>query len=189
MAENLFFVAGSPALRKARVQAELLANIDVPLLILGDSGTGRELTAHLIHKFSSRSHERFMRVNCAAFPGELLESELFGYERGAFTGALGTKAGKFELCDKGTILLDDVAEMPVSLQARLLRVLEDKQFCRFGCETTVKVDVRILAATNLDVRQALAEKRLHKDLYYRLSAFTVYVPRLSQREDEIALSN
>ena len=181
------FIAASPQMRKIRLQAELLANIDVPVLILGDSGTGKEVTAHLIHKLSARSDQRFLKVNCAALPGELLESELFGYERGAFTGAMRTKAGKFELCDKGTILLDEVAEMPANLQAKLLHVLQDRQFFRLGGETTVEVDVRILAATNVDIQHAIAERRFREDLYYRLSAFTVSLPPLRERRDEIPI--
>jgi len=180
-----FFISVSPLMQKVRLQAELLANIDVPVLILGESGTGKEVTAHLIHKLSARSDRRFLKVNCAALPGELLESELFGYERGAFTGATRTKAGKFELCDKGTILLDEVAEMSANLQAKLLHVLQDKQFFRLGGEATIEVDVRILAATNVDIQQAMAERRVREDLYYRLSAFTIFLPPLRERQEEI----
>jgi two-component system, NtrC family, response regulator AtoC len=180
-----FFISASPLMQKVRLQARLLANIDVPVLILGESGTGKEVTAHLIHKLSSRSNQRFLKVNCAALPGELLESELFGYERGAFTGATRTKAGKFELCDKGTILLDEVAEISANLQAKLLHVLQDKQFFRLGGETTVEVDVRILAATNVNVEQAIAQRRFREDLYYRLCAFTIFLPPLRQRREEI----
>jgi two-component system, NtrC family, response regulator AtoC len=187
LAEDEFFVAASPAMRKVRVQAELLANIDVPVLILGESGTGEEVAAHLIHELSSRSQRRFLKVNCAALPGELLESKLFGYERGAFTGAMRTKAGKFELCNKGTILLDEVAEMSANLQAKLLHVLQDKQFFRLGGESTIDVDVRILAATNVNVHQAIAERRFREDLYYRLSAFTIALPPLRERQEEIPL--
>jgi len=180
-----FFVSASPLMQKVRLQAGLLANIDVPVLILGESGTGKEVTAHLIHKLSARSNERLLKVNCAALPGELLESELFGYERGAFTGATRTKAGKFELCDKGTILLDEVAEMPANLQAKLLQVLQDKQFFRLGGEATIEVNVRMLAATNVNVQQAIADRRFREDLYYRLSAFTIVLPPLRERQDEI----
>jgi two-component system, NtrC family, response regulator AtoC len=180
-----FFVSASPLMQKVRLQAGLLANIDVPVLILGESGTGKEVTAHLIHKLSTRSDQRFLKVNCAALPGELLESELFGYERGAFTGAMRTKAGKFELCEKGTILLDEVAEMSANLQAKLLHVLQDKQFFRLGGENTIEVDVRILAATNVDIHLAMAERRFREDLYYRLSAFTIFLPPLRERQEEI----
>jgi two-component system, NtrC family, response regulator AtoC len=183
--EKDFFVTASAAMQRIRVQAELLANIDVPVLILGESGTGKEVTAQLIHKLSARAGRRFLKVNCAALPAELLESELFGYERGAFTGALRTKAGKFELCEKGTILLDEVAEMPASLQAKLLHVLQDRQFFRLGGETTIEVDVRILAATNVNIQQAMADRRFREDLYYRLSAFTICLPPLRKRREEV----
>jgi DNA-binding NtrC family response regulator len=135
--EGQFFVAASPVMRKVRVQAELLANIDVPVLILGESGTGKEVTAHLIHELSPRSKRKFLKVNCAALPGELLERELFGYERGAFTGATQAKVGTFELCQKGTILLDEIGEMSANLQARLLHVLRDKQFFRLGGDNMI----------------------------------------------------
>jgi DNA-binding NtrC family response regulator len=185
LGEDVFFVAASPAMRKVRIQADLLANINVPVLILGESGTGKEVTAHLIHKLSSRSQQRFLKVNCAALPGELLESELFGYERGAFTGAMRTKAGKFELCNEGTILLDEVAEIPPNLQAKLLHVLQDKQFFRLGGESMIDVDVRVLAATNIDVHEAIVDRRFREDLYYRLSAFTIVLPPLRERQMEI----
>ena len=180
-----FFFSASVRMNKLRMQAELLANIDVPVLILGESGTGKEVIAQLIHKLSARSQRPFLKVNCAALPGELLESELFGYERGAFTGATRTRAGKFELCDKGTILLDEIAEMPANLQAKLLHVLQDKQFFRLGGESTLEVDVRVLAATNVDINQAMAERKFREDLYYRLSAFTIFLPPLRERQEEI----
>jgi two-component system response regulator AtoC len=182
---DLFFVAASTLMRKLRAQAELLADIDVPVLMVGESGTGKEVAARLIHKLSSRAHRRFLKVNCAALPGDLLESELFGYERGAFTGAIRTKQGKFELCDKGTILLDEIAEMPSALQAKLLQVLQDKEFFRLGGEKTIVIDVRILAATNVDIDRAIAERKLREDLYYRLSTFTIQVPPLRERKEEI----
>ena len=187
ISDDMFFVAASPMMRKLRAQAELLAQVNVPVLILGESGSGKEIAARLIHRLSVRSAFRFLKMNCAALPGDLLESELFGHERGAFTGALRTKPGKFELCEKGTILLDEIAEMPTGLQAKLLHVLQDKQFFRLGGERTIDVDVRIVAATNVNIEQALAEKKLREDLFYRLSAFTVHVPPLRQRRDEIPL--
>ena len=185
--EGVFFVAACGAMRKIRLQAEHLAKINVPVLILGESGTGKEVVAHLIHKLSSRSQRQFLKVNCAAFPSELLESELFGYERGTFNGAMRTKQGKLELCNGGTILLDEVAEAPSSLQAKLLRVLHDKQFFRLGGESTIDVDVRMLAATNVNVHQAIRERRLREDLYYRLSAFTIFLPPLRERQEEIPI--
>jgi DNA-binding NtrC family response regulator len=183
--DGQYFVAAGPLMNKIRVQLSVLAGIDVPVLILGESGTGKEIAARMIHKLSTRASSKLMKVNCAALPGELLESELFGYERGAFTGAMRTKAGKFELCENGTILLDEIAEMPAHLQAKLLHVLQDKQFFRLGGESQIEVDVRILAATNVDVGRAMEERKLREDLYYRLSAFTVYLPPLRNRKNEI----
>jgi two-component system response regulator AtoC len=187
LAEDVFFVAASPVMRKLRSQAALVANVDIPVLMLGESGTGKEVMARLIHKLSPRAHRTFLKVNCAAVPGDLLESELFGYEAGAFTGANHAKPGKFELCNKGTILLDEIGEMPPLLQAKLLHVLQDQQFSRLGGRTVIKVDVRILAATNIDIPEALASKRLREDLYYRLNAFTLQVPPLRERKEEIPI--
>ena len=187
LAEDVFFIAASPVMRKLRSQAALVANVDIPVLMLGESGTGKEVMARLIHKLSPRAHRTFLKVNCAAVPGDLLESELFGYEAGAFTGANHAKPGKFELCNKGTILLDEIGEMPPLLQAKLLHVLQDQQFSRLGGRTVIKVDVRILAATNIDIPEALASKRLREDLYYRLNAFTLQVPPLRERKEEIPI--
>lgn len=187
ISDDLFFVAASPIMRKLRAQIELLAQVNVPVLIVGENGSGKEVVARLIHKLSVRSGSKFLKMNCAALPGDLLESELFGYERDPVTGATRTKVGKFELCEKGTILLDDVNEMPLDLQARLLNVMKERQFSRRGSETAIEVDIRILAATNVNIEQALAQKSLREDLYYRLSAFTVQVPPLRQRRDEIQL--
>ena len=143
-------------MRKLRSQAALVANVDIPVLMLGESGTGKEVMARLIHKLSPRAHRVFLKVNCAAVPADLLESELFGYEQGAFTGATHAKPGKFELSNKGTILLDEIGEMPPSLQAKLLHVLQDQQFSRLGSRSVIKVDVRILAATNINIPEALS---------------------------------
>jgi two-component system response regulator AtoC len=184
---DMFFVAASPVMRKLRAQAQLLAQVDVPLLIVGEGGSGKEAIARLIHQLSVRAEFCFRKVNCAALPGDLLERELFGYEPGAFPEATRTRAGKFELSQKGTILLDDIKEMPPNLQAKLLQVLQEKQFSRLGGETRVDADVRIIAATNGNLERALAEKRLREDLYYNLSAFTVHVPPLRQRRQEIPL--
>src|SRR5216683_1446341 len=185
--DDVFFVAASPAMRKIRSQAALVANVDIPVLMLGESGTGKEVVARLIHKLSPRAHRTFLKVNCAAVPGDLLESELFGHEAGAFTGATHAKPGKFELCNKGTILLDEIGEMPPLLQAKLLHVLQDQTFSRLGSRTVVKVDVRILAATNINIPEALANKRLREDLYYRLNAFTLTIPPLRERREEIPI--
>lgn len=187
VADDVFFIAASPAMRKIRSQAALVAHVDIPVLLLGESGTGKEVLARLIHKLSRRAHRTFLKVNCAAVPADLLESELFGYEPGAFTGATHAKPGKFELCNKGTILLDEIGEMPPALQAKLLHVLQDQQFSRLGSRSIIKVDVRILAATNIDIPQALATKRLREDLYYRLNAFTLQLPPLRERKEEIPI--
>src|ERR1051326_1684473 len=187
LADDVFFIAASPAMRKIRSQAALVANVDIPVLLLGESGTGKEVLARLIHKLSPRAHRTFLKVNCAAVPADLLESELFGYEAGAFTGATHPKPGKFELCNKGTILLDEIGEMPPLLQAKLLHVLQDQQFSRLGSRSVIKVDVRILAATNINIPEALANKRLREDLYYRLNAFTMQLPPLRERKEEIPL--
>jgi len=185
LGEETFFIAASAQMRKIRSQAALVANVDIPVLLLGESGTGKEVLARLIHKLSPRAHRTFLKVNCAAVPADLLESELFGYEPGAFTGATHAKPGKFEICNKGTILLDEIGEMPPQLQAKLLHVLQDGSFSRLGSRSVVKVDVRILAATNINIPEALATKRLREDLYYRLNAFTLSLPPLRERKEEI----
>jgi len=187
LADDVFFIAASPAMRKIRSQAALVANVDIPVLLLGESGTGKEVLARLIHKLSPRAHRTFLKVNCAAVPADLLESELFGYEPGAFTGATHAKQGKFEICNKGTILLDEIGEMPPLLQAKLLHVLQDQQFSRLGSRSVIKVDVRILAATNINIPEALATKRLREDLYYRLNAFTLHLPPLRDRKEEVPI--
>jgi DNA-binding NtrC family response regulator len=187
LADDVFFIAASPAMRKIRSQAALVANVDIPVLLLGESGTGKEVLGRLIHKLSPRAHRTFLKVNCAAVPADLLESELFGYEPGAFTGATHAKPGKFELCNRGTILLDEIGEMPPLLQAKLLHVLQDQQFSRLGSRSVIKVDVRILAATNINIPEALATKRLREDLYYRLNAFTLSLPPLRDRKEEIPI--
>jgi two-component system, NtrC family, response regulator AtoC len=187
LGEDRYFIAAGPAMQVVRAQANRVAAVNVPVLILGESGTGKEVIARLLHKLSPRARGTFLKVNCAALPGELLESELFGYEPGAFTGATRSKPGKFELCNKGTILLDEIAEMPPSLQAKLLHVLQDQVFSRLGGRSNITVDVRILAATNVNIKQALADQRLRLDLYYRLNAFTLTLPPLRQRQEEIPL--
>jgi DNA-binding NtrC family response regulator len=187
LADDTFFIAASAPMRRIRSQAALVANVDIPVLMLGESGTGKEVVARLVHKLSPRAHRTFLKVNCAAVPADLLESELFGYEAGAFTGANHAKPGKFELCNKGTILLDEIGEMPPQLQAKLLHVLQDQQFSRLGSRSMIKVDVRILAATNIDIPEALATKRLREDLYYRLNAFTLQLPPLRERKEEIPI--
>jgi two-component system, NtrC family, response regulator AtoC len=179
------FLTASPVMTRIHGYIERFAAVNIPVLLLGESGVGKEVFARRIHRLSSRGHRNFLKINCAALPCELLESELFGYEAGAFTGAVKAKPGMFELCNKGTIFLDEIGEIAPSLQAKLLQVLQDRQFSRLGGRSVVTVDVRILAATNIDIRQALATKRFREDLYYRLSAFTVHLPPLRERTDEI----
>src|ERR1051326_4964450 len=183
--DDLFFLAASPAMKQIRAQAALIAKVDVPVLLLGESGVGKEVLARLIHKMSVRAHRSMVKVNCAALPADLLESELFGYEAGAFTGANKSKPGKFELAHKGTILLDEIGEMSAGLQAKLLHVLQDGSFSRLGGRANITADARVLAATNIDVQKAIAERRLREDLYYRLNAFTLTVPPLRERREEI----
>ncbi len=165
----------------------VLAPVDIPVLILGESGVGKEIVAMLLHKYHTRSENRFLNVNCAALPTELLESELFGYEAGAFTGAMKSKPGKFELANKGTLLLDEIGEMSPQMQAKLLHVLQDGSFCRLGGRSPTKVDVRVLAATNIDMQTAITEKRFREDLYYRLNTLTLVIPPLRERREEIPL--
>ena len=184
---DLWFVASSPAMLKIRRQAVQIAAVDVPVFINGESGVGKEVVARMIHELSPRSENAFVKVNCAALPGELLESELFGYEQGAFTGAVRSKPGKFEIADRGTIFLDEIAEMAPSLQAKLLHVLQDNQFSRLGGRFTIQSDIRVLAATNTPVQEAIRAGRFRKDLYYRLSVFTLYIPPLRERREEIPL--
>ncbi|HET9283367.1 MAG TPA: sigma-54 dependent transcriptional regulator [Candidatus Angelobacter sp.] len=183
--DDLFFLAASPAMKQIRAQAALIAKVDVPVLLLGESGVGKEILARLIHKMSVRAHRSMVKVNCAALPADLLESELFGYEAGAFTGASKSKPGKFELAHKGTILLDEIGEMSAGLQAKLLHVLQDGSFSRLGGRANITADARVLAATNIDVQKAMAERKLREDLYYRLNAFTLTVPPLRERREEI----
>jgi two-component system, NtrC family, response regulator AtoC len=184
-AGKLHFVSSSPEMLRVRKQVEKVAGFDIPVLILGETGTGKEVLARLIHSRSSRAASPFLKVNCAALPDGLLESELFGYERGAFTGAVTSKPGKFEMCHQGTILLDEIGDMPAHLQAKLLHVLEDKCYFRLGGHDLIHVDVRILAATNVDIREAIKSQKLREDLYYRLNSFAIQVPPLRSRRDEI----
>ncbi len=184
---GVYFFSATPQMRQLRAQATQVARFDFPVLLLGESGSGKEVLAQLIHKYSERAHRTFLKVNCAAVPSELLESELFGYEPGAFTGATRSKPGKFELCNKGTLLLDEIGEMSPALQAKLLQVLQDGQFSRLGGRNTVQVDVRVLAATNINMSQAIAQKTFREDLYYRLNSFVLRMPALRERRDEIPM--
>ena len=185
LADGQFFLAASVEMRAIGHQVCTLSKADVPVLITGESGVGREVVAQLLHYHSPRASRQLLKVNCAALPQDLLESELFGYEAGAFTGAIKSKPGKFELCDGGTILLDEIGEMSPQLQAKLLQVLQDGSFSRLGARITTKVNVRVLAATNIEIEQAIAERRFREDLYYRLNAFVIKVPPLRERREEI----
>src|ERR1700686_5044296 len=187
LSNGFVFPGASPGMAKICSSIQQVARVDVPVLLLGERGVGKEVVARRIHALSNRAHRTFLKVNCAALPAELLESELFGYEAGAFTGATRAKPGQFELCNKGTILLDEIGEMPPGLQAKLLHVLQGGQFSRLGGRSLIEVDVRILAATNVNVPQALANKQLREDLYYRLSALTIHLPPLRERPEEIPI--
>ena len=163
----------------------MVAQTDVPVLILGESGVGKEVVARFIHRHSRRVGQPLVKVNCAALPRDLLESELFGYERGAFTGAVGEKPGKFELANQGSIVLDEIGEMPRDLQAKLLHVLEDGEFCRLGGKRSLKVDVRILALTNRKLEEAVPRGQFRDDLYFRLNVVTLSIPPLRERKEDI----
>ncbi|HUI05536.1 MAG TPA: sigma-54 dependent transcriptional regulator [Verrucomicrobiae bacterium] len=164
-----------------------IAPTDVSVLVQGESGTGKEIVADVIHHLSQRRENPIVKISCAAIPETLLESELFGYERGAFTGAAGSKPGKFELADGGTLFLDEIAEMTPQLQAKLLRVLQDGRFQRLGSTRDIQVDVRVISATHIDIHQAISEKRFREDLFYRLNVVNVTLPPLRQRQDDIPL--
>jgi len=184
---NRFFMAASPTMMQLYRDIRVLAPVDIPVLILGESGVGKEIVAMLLHKYHANSEKKLLNINCAALPTELLESELFGYEAGAFTGATKSKPGMFELANKGTLLLDEIGEMSPQMQAKLLHVLHDGSFCRLGARSSSRVDVRVLAATNINMQEAIAEKRFREDLYYRLNTLTITVPPLRERREEIPL--
>jgi two-component system response regulator AtoC len=185
--DGSLFVASGRAMQAIRQQIEKIADYDVPVLILGESGSGKEVVARFLHSRSAKACHPFLKVNCAALPGPLLESELFGYERGAFTGAVRSNPGKFEICKSGTILLDEIGEISPTLQAKLLHVLQDKSVCRLGGNTPVKVAARVIAATNVDICEALESGALRQDLYYRLNTFVLRIPPLRSRPEEIPL--
>lgn len=185
--EDLSFLAASPQMVRIRQQILQIAPVDVPVFICGESGVGKEVVARMIHLRSKRRNQPFVKVNCAALPGELLESELFGFEQGAFTGAIRSKPGKFEMANKGTIFLDEIAEMTTPLQAKLLHVLQDHQYSRLGGRHLIDTDVRVLAATNVDVQDAMKTGRFREDLYYRLNVLSILVPPLRERLVEIPL--
>jgi len=185
---NLEEIVGeSAALEQALRHARTVATTDATVLILGETGTGKELIARAIHRMSSRKHASFIKLNCAAIPAELLESELFGHEKGAYTGAVGRKIGRLELADKGTLFLDELGEFPVGVQPKLLRVLEDKEFERLGGIRTIRVNMRLIAATNRNLKERVAEGQFRSDLYYRLNVFPVRMPALRERKEDIPL--
>jgi transcriptional regulator with GAF, ATPase, and Fis domain len=175
----------SEAMRSVKRVIDCVAPTDVTVLIWGETGVGKEAVAAALHEGSPRRGRPFVKVNCAALPLELLESELFGYERGAFTGATRHKPGKFEGADTGTIFLDEVGEMPLPIQGKLLQVLQDRQFSRLGSRADIRVDVRVLAATNKNLAQLVARQEFREDLYYRLNVINLHVPALRGRRDEI----
>jgi two-component system, NtrC family, response regulator HydG len=180
-------IGGTPSMIEIKKLVRQIAPTDVSVLIQGESGTGKEVIADMLHGLSTRRDSPIVKISCAAIPETLLESELFGYERGAFTGAAGSKPGKFELADGGTLFLDEIAEMSPALQAKLLRVLQDGRFQRLGSTKEIQVDVRIISATHVDLPAAIAEKQFREDLYYRLNVVHVDIPALRERRDDIPL--
>jgi formate hydrogenlyase transcriptional activator len=186
-AERTFerIIGNSAALESVLEQVEQVAPTDSTVLIEGETGTGKELIAHAIHNASQRCGRAFIKLNCAAIPLDLLESELFGHERGAFTGAIAQKVGRFEMADKGTLFLDEVGDIPPALQPKLLRVLQEQEFERLGSGRTHKVDVRLVAATNRDLMKMVARGQFRSDLYYRLNVFPILLPALRERREDI----
>jgi len=180
-------VGTSTPLRNVLNQVEVVAPTDSTVLLLGETGTGKEIIARAILNVSSRSNRPFVKLNCAAIPSGLLESELFGHEKGAFTGAVSQKIGRFELANGGTLFLDEVGDIPLELQPKLLRVLQEQEFERLGSTRTVRVDVRLIAATNRDLEEMVAEKQFREDLYFRLNVFPIRIPPLRERSEDISL--
>ncbi|MCK4485915.1 MAG: sigma-54-dependent Fis family transcriptional regulator [Desulfobacterales bacterium] len=180
-------IGNSPPILRVKELIRQVANSDLNVVLCGESGVGKELVAKALHLSSNRKDKPFVKVNCAAIPNELLESELFGYERGAFTGADQTKLGKFELAHNGTILLDEIGDMPLVLQSKMLQVLQDLQFSRLGAKSDVKVNCWVLAATNHDLEQDVRDRLFREDLYYRLNIISIFIPPLRERPEDIDL--
>lgn len=180
-------IGNSPALEAVLEHVERVAPTDSTVLIQGETGTGKELIARAVHNISSRCGRSFVKLNCAAIPLDLLESELFGHEKGAFTGAIAQRIGRFELADKGTIFLDEVGDVPLALQPKLLRVLQEREFERLGCTRTHQVDVRLVAATNRDLPEMVKRGEFRSDLYYRLNVFPILLPPLRARREDIPI--
>jgi formate hydrogenlyase transcriptional activator len=178
-------IGNSPALQFALAEVERVAPTDSTVLVLGETGTGKELIARAIHNLSSRCHRPFVRLNCAAIPHELLESELFGHEKGAFTGAIAQRIGRFEMADTGTLFLDEIGDIPLALQPKLLRVLQEQEIERLGSGTTRRINVRLVAATHRDLTQMVNQKEFRSDLYYRVNVFPVELPPLRERRQDI----
>lgn len=181
------FIGDCPKIMQVKSLIEQVADSELTVLIRGDSGTGKEIVARMIHNISSRSEESFTKVNCAAIPRDLLEAELFGYEKGAFTGAHKTKPGRFEVANKGTMFLDEIGDMPMELQSKLLQVLEQQEFVRVGGIHNIHVDVRIICATNRNLEEAINAGKFRDDLFYRLNEITIQIPPLRERLEDISL--
>ena len=180
-------IGESPALKRTLKQVEIVAPTDSTVLLLGETGTGKELIARAIHNLSFRRERTLVKVNCAAIPTGLLESELFGHEKGAFTGAIAQRIGRFELANRGTIFLDEIGDTPIELQPKLLRVLQEREFERLGSTRTLRTDARLIAATNRDLREMVEQQKFREDLFYRLNVFPIYVPALRERPEDIPL--
>jgi formate hydrogenlyase transcriptional activator len=178
-------VGSSPALESVLAEVERVAPTDSTVLVLGETGTGKELIARAIHNISARCGRPFVKLNCAAIPFDLLESELFGHELGAFTGAVAQRVGRFEMADTGTLFLDEIGDLPLALQPKLLRVLQEQEFERLGSNRTVRIDVRLVAATHRDLSRMVARNEFRSDLYYRLNVFPVAIPPLRERREDI----
>lgn len=181
------FIGESPSIKRLLNLVKKVARTDANILIVGETGTGKELVANLIHANSSRSKMPFIPLDCASLPETLIESELFGYERGAFTGAFSTRPGIFEYANRGTIFLDEVGDLSLSLQARLLRVLQEKQFRRVGGRELIEVDIRVISATNKNLGKAMEEGKFRNDLYFRLNSVSLSIPPLRERREDIQL--